>query len=631
MDDTSAPTAEQSESALRDQLTSLLSLLALSMRMTESRSEGQILKFATASVPSLVDCRMLGVVLDPARWLLTVGPLAQSEARADLIAQFAVLNDAGGAVSIADEPWSWAFPLRSLTGQLGLLVVGADEEPSALDRFVLRVLAQQIGIALSNVQQHDRELAASAELRAANARLANSVEAIRRRAEIHERLTQAAMTGAGLAGIASAVHDLSGHAIVIEDRTGNVIARAGGGDDDLPARPSRSAHERMARRLLEAGGPVREADRIAVIIGPLENPAGVIFLADPDGTAGEPEIVALEHGATVAAMELSRLQSLGETQFQLARDLVDDLLTGVDPQVAIERGRAIGCDLLQPRRVVVVARDGNPTDVDDLLGSIRRAFRDRLGWLFSTRGGAVVVLADGDADWDAFRAAADRLAHGGLRIGVGGPAAAPQDVARSHREARLALKMGGLASSVGSVTEAGTVTVFDDLGVFRLFAEVEEIDSVERFVSDWLGPLLEYDARKPAELVPTLSQFLEAGQAYEATSAALTIHRSTLKYRLQRIREISGHDLSKPDIRFNLQLATRAWQTLAALRDAPGDAVRSAAPQGRPAAGSAGSPGQARPSAASGASGAGRRASHRRTAGGRTGTAPSAGSARHSG
>jgi DNA-binding PucR family transcriptional regulator len=46
------------------------------------------------------------------------------------------------------------------------------------------------------------------------------------------------------------------------------------------------------------------------------------------------------------------------------------------------------------------------------------------------------------------------------------------------------------------------------------------------------------------------------------------VHRSTLKYRLQRIKEISGHDLGDPDTSFNLQLATRAWRTLAALRAA---------------------------------------------------------------
>jgi DNA-binding PucR family transcriptional regulator len=114
--------------------------------------------------------------------------------------------------------------------------------------------------------------------------------------------------------------------------------------------------------------------------------------------------------------------------------------------------------------------------------------------------------------------------------------------------------------------DVGRVTTFDDLGVFRLFAEVEETASVERFVRTWLGPLLDYDARKPADLVLTLSRFLELGQAYDATSQALAIHRSTLKYRLQRIREISQRDLSDPDTQFNFQLATRAWQTLLALR-----------------------------------------------------------------
>jgi hypothetical protein len=41
----------------------------------------------------------------------------------------------------------------------------------------------------------------------------------------------------------------------------------------------------------------------------------------------------------------------------------------------------------------------------------------------------------------------------------------------------------------------------------------------------------------------------------------------TLKYRLQQIRDITGCDLNDPDTRFSLQLSTRAWRTLRALRD----------------------------------------------------------------
>jgi hypothetical protein len=47
---------------------------------------------------------------------------------------------------------------------------------------------------------------------------------------------------------------------------------------------------------------------------------------------------------------------------------------------------------------------------------------------------------------------------------------------------------------------------------------------------------------------------------------ALAAHPSTLEYRLQRIRKISGHDLADPATRFNLQFATRAWQTLQGFR-----------------------------------------------------------------
>ena len=554
---------EVPEAALRDQLSSLLSLLVLSIRMTESRSERQILELATSSVPSLVECRLHGAFLHTSGWLQTSGPLDAGEVRADLEAQFAVLSDAGGAVSIGDEGWGWAFPLRSLAGQMGHLVIGADDEPSSLDQFLLRVLAQQVGIALANARLHDRELAASAELRVTNTQLADSVEAIRRRAEIHERLTRAAMTGTGLAGIAEAVHELTGRGVVVEDRAGSVIARAGPDGTSGRVRQARPARERMIQRALDAGGPIHEAGRVVVIAGPNDGVAVVLSLVDPDGTAGESEIVALEHGATVAAMELSRLRSLGETHLRMGRDLLDDLLAGVEPKIAVERARAIGCDLLQPWRIAVVedtAGTGTGVNEDQLVVSVRRALRDNIaGWLLTTRGGSVVVLVDAETDWTTFRAAVARTGEAGSRIGVGSSGTGAADVPRSYREARLALKMDDATAG------APGITAFDDLGVFRLFAEVEEPSSVERFVRTWLGALLDYDEKKPAELVPTLSRFLELGQAYEATSDALAIHRSTLKYRLQRIREISGRDLSDPDTQFNLQLATRAWQTLVAL------------------------------------------------------------------
>jgi DNA-binding PucR family transcriptional regulator len=110
------------------------------------------------------------------------------------------------------------------------------------------------------------------------------------------------------------------------------------------------------------------------------------------------------------------------------------------------------------------------------------------------------------------------------------------------------------------------VTRYDDLGVYKVLAAVNDTASVERFVGEWLARLIDYDSAHGTQLVLTLSEYLECGGNYDASAKALSVHRSTLKYRLNRIRQVSGYDLSLPDNQFNLQLATRAWRTLQALR-----------------------------------------------------------------
>jgi DNA-binding PucR family transcriptional regulator len=109
-------------------------------------------------------------------------------------------------------------------------------------------------------------------------------------------------------------------------------------------------------------------------------------------------------------------------------------------------------------------------------------------------------------------------------------------------------------------------TLYDDLGVYKVLASANDTSSMERFVDEWLAPLIDHDSARGTELVLTLSEYLQCGGNYDASAKALSVHRSTLKYRLNRIRQVSGYDLSRPDNQFNLQLATRAWRTLEALR-----------------------------------------------------------------
>jgi DNA-binding PucR family transcriptional regulator len=100
------------------------------------------------------------------------------------------------------------------------------------------------------------------------------------------------------------------------------------------------------------------------------------------------------------------------------------------------------------------------------------------------------------------------------------------------------------------------------LGIYRLLGTGDTTREVETFVQQWLGPLLDYDARRNADLVRSLATYLDCGGNYDQTAQALMIHRSTLRYRLHRIRDLTERDLSNVDTRFNMHVATRAWNVL---------------------------------------------------------------------
>ena len=132
----------------------------------------------------------------------------------------------------------------------------------------------------------------------------------------------------------------------------------------------------------------------------------------------------------------------------------------------------------------------------------------------------------------------------------------PDDFPQSFMEARRAMSI-----RLRSVSPHGAAA-FDELGFYRLIDAAHGGGEVESFVREWLGALLDYDHSRNSELVMTLSDYLECGGSYDESAAALHIHRSTLRYRLARIAELTGHDLRNVDTRFNLHAATRAWRFL---------------------------------------------------------------------
>lgn len=536
------------------QFTALRKLLVLSLLLTQQEDQARILQLVAKAAESLAACQTEGILLDQV-WQ-DIGRQGHQNPVADV--RCAALPAHGSPVASAGRAWAWAYPIPAACGKAGCLIVSADSELAESEQFLLRSLAEHAGVALANARLHARERAQAAELRAANL-------ALRRSMEIHDRLTQVALRGEGEEGIANALYELTEHPAGIEDSFGNLIAWAGPGRPDSAAERSTESRNRLLRRAMDAPGPVREGGRLISVARLSGAPVGVLVLADPDRTAGEAERVAIEHATTVLAMEVARLQTVSESRARARSNLVLELVIGEEGPGVVNRAQALGYDLSRPHRVVALEGScGGDEEIAVFLDAVRKAATThRVGSLLAARPTDVILLADAETSWQGFRASVVNELHGAhCSIGVGGRCHEVGDFPRSYREAQLALR---IQKAVGGTEQ---VTLFDDLGVYQVLGTDADASAMECFARDWLGALLDYDGVHGAQLVRTLSEYLDRGGSYDSTATALSVHRSTLKYRLRRIREVSGYNLSSPDTRFNLHLATRAWRTLQALRSA---------------------------------------------------------------
>lgn len=136
-----------------------------------------------------------------------------------------------------------------------------------------------------------------------------------------------------------------------------------------------------------------------------------------------------------------------------------------------------------------------------------------------------------------------------VRAGIGPLVADLAAVGESYARARDAWR-------VNEATRPGSrVSVWEDVGVDRLLVRLPLADlgredlpaEVQRVVAADLG----------RELVATLAAYLDHSGEITATAQALHIHRSTLYYRLNRIRELARVDASEPAVRQELTIGLR--------------------------------------------------------------------------
>jgi PucR C-terminal helix-turn-helix domain len=132
----------------------------------------------------------------------------------------------------------------------------------------------------------------------------------------------------------------------------------------------------------------------------------------------------------------------------------------------------------------------------------------------------------------------------------------PVDLYRAGKEALLAANV--------AEAEGIELLAFEDTGAYRLLlpAMSEDPGELERFYEETVAPLSAYDEQYETELVATIEAYLDNDGNVTPTAEQLFTHRHTVRYRLERVKELSGHDITSTEGREKLGLGLKAMRVL---------------------------------------------------------------------
>ena len=151
----------------------------------------------------------------------------------------------------------------------------------------------------------------------------------------------------------------------------------------------------------------------------------------------------------------------------------------------------------------------------------------------------------------------------GARLSAGtGRAVAAGRAREAYHEARCALEARELGLDAPTATTAppaplAVVATYRDLGSFQLLLSLQDTDALRLFCDSLLGPIEHGEGHYGGELMRSLEAFIECNGQWEAAARRLYCHRHTLRYRIRKIQELTGRDLSSARDRIEFWLALR--------------------------------------------------------------------------
>jgi sugar diacid utilization regulator len=388
-----------------------------------------------------------------------------------------------------------------------------------------------------------------------------------------DAVTEAVESGAGLPEVVRAASRALDASLAVTDAAGATIAVA--------ARSSADERSLLSGADGVTNLPLRVADAVVGSLhmrartepSPLVRRLLVTMIASEVERVRAPDVASETAAADLLRVVLSRETVSRDELLARARELSIDLQDGASVIVARAHPQAPTEEGWRARARAVAERGARA-----VVGRSIAALSERDG----AAGVEILLLVPGGEEPLAARAADAVLremesALSGYTFALGRSRIAeePADLARAAGEALLAANVAEGGSREG-------VLAFEQTGAYRLLlsAMSENPSELQRFYAETVEPLVAYDEQYETELLQTLETFLEADGNVAGTAQRLFTHRHTVYYRLERVRELTGLDVSSSDGREKLSLGLKAMRVLG-ISSARGPASEDGARAGR--------------------------------------------------
>ena len=258
--------------------------------------------------------------------------------------------------------------------------------------------------------------------------------------------------------------------------------------------------------------------------------------------------------------EMQKSEVWGPTSGELGSYFLTNLLGNQRPSeaVTLRRLRSLNFHPKPVLRVICLhaPQEGLRQDQVELIaGQLRPMLHHALYTRYHCQ---LVILVSRDEDDDLMQSSGSLLHEvaslNGLMVGLSNAFTRMTETRRAYDQARLALRMGKLATPL---FDQEGVYEYSDYAYFGLFEIANRRTNLLSLCHPSLLRLQAYDERHGSELMETLYVFLQVTGTTKRAAEILNLHKNTLLYRINRIKELIDLDLASGEDQYILQTGFR--------------------------------------------------------------------------